>query len=141
MMYARRAAVLIAVVAFASGCGADEAEPPPVDPSTSVSPSPTETPTQSAEGDASAELTDFVCAPDDTGRWDASGVLLPDGPVSADYAVTVVVTAPQEESAPGRQRVLTGLQPGTPVPFKIRDVPPVGAEDLTCQVKVVRLPG
>lgn len=137
MTYAGRVAVLGAVLVLAAGCGRDDAEPPvPADPPPATS-APTTTPTPPGGQDAAGELSEFVCAPDQTGAWDASGVLTPTEP--GDYSVTVVVTGPDDASAPGRRRVLAGLQPGTPEPFELLDVPAVGAGDLTCQVRVLRL--
>lgn len=142
MTWLRRPIALGAVLMLAVGCGGGDAEPPtPDDPTTTATPSETATPPPPVGGeDASADLSDFACAPDETGAWSASGVLTPSAPGTGDYSITVVVTAAAEESSvQGRERVLAGLERGVPVPFRIRDVPPEGSGDLTCQVKVLRL--
>jgi hypothetical protein len=139
----RRLLALCAAVLLAAGCGSGDAEPPtPDDPTTTATPGETATPPPPAGGeDASADLSEFVCAPDQAGAWNASGVLTPSGPGTGDYSVTVVVATAEESSVQGRERVLAGLEAGVPVPFTIRDVPPEGTGDLTCHIKVVRLAG
>jgi len=137
------AAGIAVAVWLAAGCagGSDSASKP--DPSASTSsPSETVSPAPTPDGvDASGDLSEFACEVDDTGRWDASGVLVSSARTVGDYEVTVVVTGPGESSASGRQRVLLGVAPGEPTAFEIPDVPAVGSGDLTCQVQVVRLTG
>jgi len=137
----RRVCVVAVALWLAAGCagGSSTSDQPseqtPSSPSATVSPAPT------PDGqDASGDLSEFSCVPDGTGGWDASGVLTSSARTVGDYSITVVVTGPGEGSAPGRQRVLLGVRPGTPTSFRIPDVPAVGSGDLTCQVQVVRLP-
>nr|CAA9360088.1 MAG: hypothetical protein AVDCRST_MAG46-3219 [uncultured Nocardioidaceae bacterium] len=142
MTYARSLGALGAVLVLAAGCGGgDDAEPPtPADPTTPATATDTASPPPPAGGvDAAADLSEFVCAPDETGAWNASGVLTPSSPGTGDYSITVVVATAEESTVQGRERVLTGLDNGVAVPFEIRDIPPEGTGDLTCQVKVVRL--
>jgi hypothetical protein len=137
--YAGRIAVLLAAAALATGCSRDDdAQPPtPSDPTDTADTAGTTAPPD--DRDASGDVSGFVCQPDAAGSWDASGVLTSSATAPEDYAVTVLVTGPDETSAPGRRRVLRGLEPGVATPFEIPDVRPVGAGDLTCQVRVVRL--
>lgn len=141
MTRVHRVVGLGAALVLAAGCGGGDAEPPtPADPTTTTTPTETETPPAPAGGeDASADLSEFVCAPDETGAWNASGVLTPSAPGTGDYSVTVVVATAEESSVQGRERVLVGLESGVPAPFEIRDVPAEGGGDLTCQIKVLRL--
>lgn len=143
MNHVHRVVGLGAALVLAAGCGGGDAEPPtPEDPTTTTTPTETETPPAPAGGeDASADLSEFVCAPDETGAWNASGVLTPSAPGTGDYSVTVVVATAEESSVQGRERVLAGLARGVPAPFEIRNVRPEGSGDLTCQVKVLRLSG
>lgn len=139
--YAGRAVVLLTLAALATGCSRDDdARPPtPEDPTNSASTGATTAPPD--ERDASEDLSGFVCQPDEAGTWDASGVLTSSAAVPETYVVTVLVTGPDETEAPGRRKVLRALQPGVATPFEVPDVRPVGAGDLTCQVRVVRLDG
>jgi len=137
--YAGRVAVLLAAALLAAGCSRDDgAEPPtPSDPTETAD---TGAATAAPSGrDASEDVSGFVCEPDAAGSWDASGVLTSSASGPEDYAVTVLVTGPDETSAPGRRMVLRGLEPGVATPFEVPDVRPVGGGDLTCQVRVVRL--
>ncbi len=137
--YVARAVILLSAALLASGCsGDDEAEPPtPSDPTETADTGMTTAPPDGQ--DAAEDVTDFVCEPDEAGSWDASGVLTSSAPAPEDYAVMVVVTGPDETSAPGRRIVLRALEPGVATTFKVPDVRPVGAGDLTCQVRAVRL--
>jgi hypothetical protein len=140
--YAGRVAVLLSVAVLATGCSRDDddAEPPtPSDPTETADTGTTTAPPD--EQDASEDVTGFVCEPNDAGSWDASGVLTSSAPTPEDYAVTVLVTGPDETSAPGRRIVLRALEPGVATSFEVPDVRPVGAGDLTCQVRVLRLGG
>lgn len=138
--YARRAAVLGAVLVLAAGCGGDDAEPPtPADTTATTDTPSTAPPTLAGGQDASSDLSEFVCAPDASGVWNATGVLTSTASAPADYSVTVIVAGPEASAAPGRRRVLEDLDPGVPVRFQIRAVPPEGDRDLTCQVRVLRL--
>ena len=141
MSRVHRMAGLGAALVLATGCGGGDAEPPtPEDPTTTATPTETETPPAPAGGeDASADLSEFVCAPDETGAWNASGVLTPSAPGTGDYSVTVVVATAEESSVQGREQVLVGLEGGVPAPFEIRNVPAEGGGDLTCQIRVLRL--
>jgi len=139
-VYSGRAAVLLVSAAvLATSCSRDDdAEPPtPSDPTETADTGTTTAPPD--EQDASEDVTGFVCEPDDAGSWDASGVLTSTAPTPEDYAVTVLVTGPDETSAPGRRIVLEGLKPGVATTFEVPDVRPVGVGDLTCQVRVVRM--
>lgn len=137
--YAGSAAVLLATAVLASGCSRDEqAEPPtPSDPTDTAATGAATSPPD--EQDAAEDLSGFACEPDGAGGWDASGVLTSSASGPEDYAVTVVVTGPGETSAPGRRKLVRRVEPGVATPFEVPNVHPVGAGDLTCQVRVVRL--
>lgn len=140
--YGRRMVVVSALLGLVAACGGDDAElPTPADPTTTTQSPSTAPPTLAGGVDASADLSRFVCAPDATGAWNAYGVLTSSAPGPADYSVTVIVSGPQESAAPGRRRILADLLPAQPVRFRIRQVPPLGAGDLSCQVRVLRLTG
>jgi hypothetical protein len=137
--HVRRAAVLLSAALLVGGCGGGEdAEPPtPSDPTDTATSTTSTAPPD--EVDASDDLSGLVCAANGSGTWDARGVLTSSASSRADYSVTVVVTGPDETSAPGRRRLLPGLEPGVATPFTIRNVPVVGAGEPTCQVRVARL--
>jgi hypothetical protein len=132
----------LVVVALAIGAcgggGSGDAEDPPATPSQSA-PTSERTPASSTV-DAAADLSDFVCGPDEDGEWSASGVITNSTGRSADYRVTVVVTDGSGGSLPGKRRVLTALAPGAPEPFEVKNLPASGATDSTCQVEVLRMP-
>jgi hypothetical protein len=138
--YGRHLVVVGALLGVVAACGGDDAElPTPADPTTTTQSPSTAPPTFAGGVDASADLSRFACAPDATGAWNASGVLTSSAAGPADYSVTVIVSGPQEPAAPGRRRIFADLVPAQPVRFRIRQVPPQGAGDLSCQVRVLRL--
>jgi hypothetical protein len=140
MSMSRVLGLVVAATALAAcgGGGSGDAADPPTTPSQSASPS-SRTPPSSTV-DASADLSDFVCEPDEDGEWSASGVITNPSARSADYRVTVVVAEGPGVSIPGKRRVLTDVAPGAPEPFDIKALPAAGATDSTCQVEVLQLP-
>jgi hypothetical protein len=131
--------VLIAVGAVACGGGGDD---PAAAPDTSSPSAAASTPdAESAAGskvDAAADLSEFVCEPDDDGEWNASGVITNSSGEAADYRVTVVVSDGPGASLAGKRRTLPQLSPEAPEPFDIKRLPSVDDTDATCQVEVLR---
>jgi len=130
---ARRGAVLLALVAVASGCGGS-AEPGAT---TATTGSTGERERRPRVVDAGDELTGFTCAPGEGSAWTASGVLTNSTERVASYAVTVVVAGSDAARVRGKQRTLPVL-PGQPTPFTIRGIPVGGGLEPACSVRVVR---
>jgi hypothetical protein len=134
--------LVVATIALAAcGGGSDD----PSASQTSDSPTVSEPPASLDRSDeqvvdAGIDLSDFVCAADDDGDWNASGVITNSSEQPADYRVTVVVADGPGASLPGKSRTLTELDPGVEEPFDVKRVAPTGDTDPTCSVEVLRLP-
>ncbi len=133
--------VVAAMALAACGGGSDEPSASPTSDSPTVSQSPASLDRADDQVvDAGSDLSDFVCAADDDGDWNASGVITNSSEQSADYRVTVVVADGPGASLPGKSRTLTDLDPGVEEPFDVKRVAPTGDADPTCNVEVLRLP-
>jgi hypothetical protein len=133
--------VVVALVLAACGGGSDDPSASP----TSDSPMVTQPPASGDRADdqvvdAAGDLSDFVCAADEEGDWDASGVVTNSTGERADYRVTVVVADGPGTALPGKSRTLTALDPGVAEPFKVKRLAPSGEADPSCNVEVLRLP-
>jgi hypothetical protein len=136
------ALVVVAMAVAACGGGSDEPSASPTSDSPAVSESPSVSTDRSADRvvDAGSDLSDFVCAADDEGDWNASGVITNSTEQPADYRVTVVVADGPGASLPGKSRTLTDLDPGVEEAFDVKRLAPTGDTDPTCNVEVLRLP-
>ncbi len=131
--------VLIAVGAVACGGGGDDpaATPDTASPSAST-PAPDAESAVGSKVDAAADLSEFVCEPDDDGEWNASGEITNSSGEAADFRVTVVVSDGPGASLAGKRRTLPQLAPEASEPFDIERLPSVDDTDATCQVQVLR---
>jgi hypothetical protein len=133
--------VVVAMAVAACGGGTDEPSASPTSDSPTVSESPASLDRSDDQiVDAASDLSDFVCAADDDGDWNASGVITNSSEQPADYRVTVVVADGPGASLPGKSRTLTDLDPGFEEPFDVKRLAPTGDTDPTCSVEVLRLP-
>jgi hypothetical protein len=142
--------LVVALAVAACGGGSDDPDASPA----SASDTPTESqPSAGRSGgsgdagesgdavvDAASDLSDFTCAADDDGEWNASGVITNSTAQPADYRVTVVVADGPGASLPGKSRTLTDLAPGVAEPFDVKRLAPSGEVDPLCNVEVLRLP-
>jgi hypothetical protein len=134
--------LIVAAMALAAcGGGSEEPAASPTSDSPPVS-EPSASPDRSDDQvvDAGSDLSDFVCAADGDGDWNASGVITNSTEQPADYRVTVVVADGPGASLPGKTRTLTDLDPGVEEPFDVKRLAPTGDTDPTCNVEVLRLP-
>jgi hypothetical protein len=134
--------LIVAAMALAA-CGGGSEEPaasPTSDPPPVSEPSASPDRSDDQVVDAGSDLSDFVCAADDDGDWNASGVITNSTEQPADYRVTVVVADGPGASLPGKTRTLTDLDPGVEEPFDVKRLAPTGDTDPTCNVEVLRLP-
>jgi hypothetical protein len=133
--------VVVAMAVAACGGGSDDPSASPTSDSTAVSqpPASPERPDKRVV-DAGSDLTDFACAADDDGGWNASGVITNSTGQPADYRVTVVVADGAGASLPGKSRTLTDLAPGVAEPFDVNRLAASGDTDPACNVEVLRLP-
>jgi hypothetical protein len=134
--------VVVAMAVAACGGGSDEPSASPTSDSPAASHPSNASSDRSEEHvvDAGSDLSDFVCAADDDGDWNASGVVTNSTGQPADYRVTVVVADGPGVALPGKSRTLTDLDPGGSEPFDVKRLAPSGDADPTCHVEVLRLP-
>lgn len=130
------AGLLVALSAM-SGCGSGSEPTGNPTPSTAATPDPARD-AGLAGADAVSDLSDFRCDRAEGGRWAASGVITNPTRRTASYAVTVVVSGPDESDPQGKRRTLPAL-PGEPTPFAIGAIPTSAGADPICSVRVVRL--
>jgi len=137
-MGARTVAALVVALALTGGCGGGSG-----DPVAGVTPADLDSERRVAERlggvDAADDLSGFSCAPNDDGRWRASGVITNGTDRRASYAVTVLVAGAETAEGRAKERTLVGLRTGEPTKFTILDVPVASGSDPTCTVRVVRL--
>lgn len=142
MRITRAAAAVVLVLGLAGCSGSDGGEPEQEPSPTGKSEDSQPKTRQSAVDDgvpAPDSLSDFECAPDDSGAWSASGRISNDEAKAEDYRVTIAVMPPDGGRGKARQITLASVPADDAKRFEADDLPVVDGDDPACTVQVARL--